>query len=348
MAGGGSDLGFVPAVDDLRRPSCQPGDNGGINFRHHRLFGAEASSDPGFDHPDLGLRDIQGVGDDSSHMKGHLGGGRHHQAAVGIHGSKGPESLHHSLLIGLGVVSLLNHMLTPGQYSLHVSVPVLAGCAEIAPVIRSHRAEALPVLLRMDQHRIILRRPEVQHRFQHLVVHTDSLQRLIHRFLRLSCHNSRRIPHKPYPLIQNQTVIGAGLRVGLPGHGKPLPRHILPGEHRGDSRNLLRRFFINLFYQGMGMRATQHFHHQTVLRGDVVGVHRFPRHQGHGVLLHHRTSHNFSCSLHRRVLLSGSDISQWPASVPYNRYTGTDCPPGIPGFPPLWGKPVLSPWPAHS
>ena len=53
MAGRGSNLGLVAAVNDLCGLSCLHGNDGRVNLCDYSLLGSEAAADPGLDHTDL-------------------------------------------------------------------------------------------------------------------------------------------------------------------------------------------------------------------------------------------------------------------------------------------------------
>ena len=221
---------------------------------------------------DLGFWDVQGVGQDPPDVKDDLGGTDDMEAAIGIHLRIGAEGLHHSLLAGLGVVDPLHHLVAAGQDLVHI--PVLTGLAgtQVAAVVRTHRAQRLPVLLRVDQDQVVLGGVEVQHRLQDLVPDPDALQRPVHRRLVLAGHDGHRVPHEADPPVQNEPVIGGWLRIGLSRHGEPLLGHILVGEDGSNARDLLGVFGIDLLNEGVGVGAAQHLDHQAVPGGQVVQI----------------------------------------------------------------------------
>ena len=122
MAGRGSDLGLIAGVNDLGRFAGEPGDHGRVNFHHSGLLGAEAAADSGLHYADFGLGNVQGVGQNPADVEHDLGGGDHVQTAVYVHVGKGPESLHHSLLIGLGVVNPVDHVAALCHHRVHVAL----------------------------------------------------------------------------------------------------------------------------------------------------------------------------------------------------------------------------------
>ncbi len=85
-----------------------------------------------------------------------------------------------------------------------ITISVLRGCAEVSLVICSYRAQALPVVLRMYQDRVILRGVEIQDRFQHLICYFDEAQSLINGLFCLTCHDSYRVTHKADSLVSSR------------------------------------------------------------------------------------------------------------------------------------------------
>ena len=131
----------------------------------------------------------------------------------------------------------------------------------------------------------------VQYRLQHLVLHLDELQRLVGGGLILGGHDGHGVTYKADTLIQDQTVIGRGLRVGLPRHGKALLGHILVGIYGNHAGHLLGHVGVDFLNEGMGVGAAQHLHHQAVLGSHIVHIGGLAQQQGHGVLFPHRLAY---------------------------------------------------------
>ena len=291
VAGGAGDKALLPGVDHLGRPAGLPGDKGGVNFRYHRLLGAETAADAGLLHVDLGLGNVQGVGQNAPDVEDDLGGGNNMEPPIGVHLGIGAEGLHHSLVAGGGVVDMVNDIVTLGQNVIHVSVRAHLAGAQVALVVRANRAQRAPVFLGVHQNRAVQGLVGVQYRLQHLVLHLDELQRLVCGRLILGGHDGHSIAHKADALIQNQTVIGRGLGVGLTRHGKALLGHILVGIYGNHAGHLLGHVGVDLLNEGVGVGAAQHLHHQAVLRGHIVHIGGLTQQQGHGVLFPYRLAY---------------------------------------------------------
>ena len=295
VAGGGGDLALLPGVDHLGGAAGLPGDQGGVYLGHHRLLGSEAAADAGLLHVDLGLGDVQGVGQNAPHVEDDLGGGHHMEPAVGVHLRVGAEGLHHGLVAGLGVVHSVHHTGAVGQNLVHVAVGAGLAGAQVAPVVRPHWAQGAPVVLGVDEDGAVQGLIGVQDGLQHLVAHPDQLHGPVHRLLSLSGHDGHRVSHKAHPLVQDQPVIGGGLRVGLPRHGEPLLGHVPVGENSRDAGDLHGGAGVNLLNESVGVGAAQHLDHQAVPGGHVVHIGRLAQQKGHGVLLAHRLAHALVC-----------------------------------------------------
>ena len=239
MSRGRCDHGFLSGKYDLGRFSCLPCHNCRINLRHCRLLRTEPSADPGFDHSDLMLRDIQGISQDPAHMERHLSRRYHIQSSIGVHICKCTECLHHSLLIRLCVIDAVNYMIAGCKHCFHIPVSAYVVGAEISLIIRTYLTETPPVLLRMYQDRIVLCRMEIQHRLQYLVFDLHQLHGLLHSLFRCAGYNRRRITHEPYSLIQDQAVIRACLRIGLSCKCKSFVWTVLVRQYTFDPRNRL-------------------------------------------------------------------------------------------------------------
>ena len=291
VAGGAGNEALLPGIDHLGCPAGLPGDKGGVNFRYHRLLGAETAADAGLLHVDLGLGNVQGVSQDAPDMEDDLGGGNDMEPPIGVHLGVGAEGLHHGLVAGGGVIDVVDDVVTVGQDIIHVSVGTHLAGAQVALVVCANRAQRAPVVLGMDQNGAVQSLVGVQHRLQHLVLHLDELEGLVGGGLILGGHDSHGIAHKADALVQNQPVIGRGFGVGLPRHGKALLGHIFIGVYRNHAGHLLGHVGVDLLNEGVGVGAAQHLHHQAVLGGYVIHIGGLAQQQGHGVLFPYRLAY---------------------------------------------------------
>ena len=181
-------------------------------------------------------------------MERHLGRADHTQAAVLVQVAEGAEGLHHRLAVGLSMIGTGEHHLTGSQLRFHIAHLTLLGAAEVAAGVSPHIAEGPEVLLRMHHNGVILGLGEVQQRLLHLIAHLDAVQGLAGCFGGFRCHDRHRISGAADLPVENQAVIGAGLRIGLSGGGEPALGHILPGIDGFNARYLQGTGKVYFFY----------------------------------------------------------------------------------------------------
>ena len=170
------------------------------------------------------------------------------------------------------------------QDCIHVSVAGYVAGTQISLIVRTHRTKGSPAVLGMDQDLVILGLSEVQNSREHLILYLHQLQSPVHGILRLPGHNGHWIPHIPHMPVQDQPVVGTGLRIRLPGHGEPLCGHVLPGIDPCDPRHTRGGVRLYGLDHGVGVGTPQYLNDQAVPGSQVVHIHRFPRQERHGVL----------------------------------------------------------------
>ena len=185
---------------------------------------------------------------------------------------------------------MVDHHIAPCQHCVDVSGAALIVGTQIALVVGSHRAQGLPVVLRVHQNRVVLGGVEVQHRFQHLIVHLDKLQRFVHALFVLTGHNGHHITHETDVAVDDQPVTGTCLREGLAclGVAGRILRDILPGEDGFNARHLLGHGRVDRADHGVCMRRAQQLDDQAVLRDHIIHIDRLAGDQLHGVLFAER------------------------------------------------------------
>ncbi len=263
------------------------------------------------------------------------------QAAIAVHLRIGSEGLHHGLLESLCMVSMVNDHVTVGQDLLHVAVGLHIAGHQIAPVVTAHRAGRVPVLLGMDEDGVVQGLVHIQNGGQQLVFDFHQTHGLVGGLFVFRRNDGHRVPHKAQLPVQNQPVIGGGLRVGLARDGKAGFGHVLPGidgHHAGDFQG---DGGVDLLHQGAGMGAAQQFDHQGVPGDDVVGVDRLAQQKLHRVLFAHGMADIlviFSCHCALLSPFCCPDRRGCPAAGPRNRSSGRGCPPDTPGSRRRWGR----------
>ena len=248
------------------------------------------------------------------------------QPSVPVQVGVGAEGLHHGLVHRPGVVGVVQDDVASRQHGLHVPVLLLAAGHQVAVIVPAHLTGREPVLLRVDQGGVVLGGAEIQHRLQHLVLHLDELHGLLGGLFGLGGNDGHRVPHEPQMPVQDQPVIGGGLRVGLARNGKAGGGHVLPGidiHHPGD---LFGNGGVDGLHKGVGVGAAQQLDHQGAFGGDVVGVHRLAQQKLQGVLLAHRLAHVFSSFLRHGAPPCGNPESGGcPAAALRSRSSGRGC-----------------------
>ena len=142
----------------------------------------------------------------------------------------------------------------------------------------------------MHQHRVVLCGAEIQDGLQHVIFHLDARKGRLRRLLALGCHDGHHVAHETHVPIDDQTIVGAGFGVGLPGVGEALVGHVLPGVRVHHARHLLRLGRVDGLRHGVGMGASQELDHQRVGR-DVLSVDGLAQQKLQRVLLADRLAH---------------------------------------------------------
>ena len=206
------------------------------------------------------------------------------QAPVAIQLGVRAERLHHGLVEGLRVVGALQDDVAVGEHRLDVAVGVSGRAHEVAPAVAPQITQHMPVILGVHERGIVLGGAKIQHGIKHVVGHLDARKGCLGRLLALGRHDSHHIAHIAHMTIDDQAVVGACLRIGLPRVAEALPRHVFPGEHVNHAGNLLRLRRIDVFHDGVGMGASQELHHKRIGR-DVLGEHGLAQKELQRVLL---------------------------------------------------------------
>ena len=237
MARRRSRLAFHTAEDELGGLFGHPSHKGRVNLADSSLLCAKTAADAGLRNTHHGFGDMQCIGDVAAGMENDLGRAEHIQPPVSINGAIGAEGFHHGLLAGLGVVHMVDDHIAPGQHSVDITVAAFIMSAEVAFVVGAHGGKAFPVILRVHKDRIILCGVKIQHGFQHLIIYFNELERLVHALFVLTGYDGHHVSHEADVAIDEQTVVGAGFRVGLAGLrvAAGILRHILPSEDSLDA-----------------------------------------------------------------------------------------------------------------
>ena len=145
----------------------------------------------------------------------------------------------------------------------------------------------------MDHDGVVQGLGKVQQRLQHLILHFNQPHRPPGNLLRLRSHNGHRVPGAAQVPVQNQPVVGAGLRPGLTRRGKAALGHILPGKYRRHTGHQLCPAGVDGNDIGPCVGGAQQLHPQGIGGNQIPGVHRFAGDQAHGVLFSHAGGNRF-------------------------------------------------------
>ena len=298
MARRGCNLALHAAEDDLGRLFRHPGDKRRIHRADRGLLGAEAAADARFGDAHLAFRDMQCVRHDSAGVEHDLGRADDMQAAVGVDLAVGAEGFHHRLLACLRVVHAVDNDIAVREDRINITVAALVVRAQVAPVVRADRCKALPVVLRMHEHRIVLCGVEIEHRLEHLVLHLDQLHRLIHTFFVRTGENRHHIAYKAHMAVDDKAVIRAGLRISLAGLrvAAAVLVYVLPcedGLHAGDFH---RGGLVDRLDDGVRVRRAQQLDAQAVARRYIVHIHRLAGDELHRILFAERLIDYLHCA----------------------------------------------------
>ena len=177
------------------------------------------------------------------------------QAPVTVELGVRAEGLHHGLVEGLRVVGALQNDIAVGEHRLDVAVGVSGRAHEVALVVSAQVAEHMPVVLGVHERGIVLGSAEIQHGIEHVVGYLDARKRRIGGLLVFRGDNRHHVAHVAHMAIDDQTVVGACLRIGLPRVAEALTWHVFPGEHVHHAGDFLRLRRVDVLHHGVGMGA---------------------------------------------------------------------------------------------
>lgn len=128
---------------------------------------------------------------------------------------------------------------------------------------------------------------EIQHGFQHLIIYFNELERLVHALFVLTGYDGHHVSHEADVAIDQQTVVGAGFRVGLAGLrvAAGILRHILPSEDSFDAGHFFGNGGVDSADDGVCMGRAQQLDDQAVLRDKIIHIDRLAGDQLHRVFL---------------------------------------------------------------
>ena len=283
------DHALAAGKDDHARLFRHPRDERRINGAHRRLLRAEAAADARLAHTDLRARDVQRICHDAARVEYDLRGAYDVQPSVGVDRAECAERFHRRLLTGFRVVHAVDDNVAAPEHGVNVALPVLLVRAEIAAVVRADGALRFPVFLRVNEHGVVERRAEIQHRLKHVVLDLYELHRFVDARLVPPGENGDNVAREADVAVDHEPVERTGLRRGLSGLRitPGVLRHVLPGKHGLHARHAHGAAGVNLAHQRVRVRRAQKLYHEAVFRRDVLGIDRLSGHELHGVQLAH-------------------------------------------------------------
>ena len=179
MARGRGGHTFAAGKNELAGLFGHPCDKRRVDLAHGGLLGTKAAADAGLADADHTLGNVQGVCQNAAAVENNLRRAEDIQTAVGINGAVGYERLHHILLYGLGMRSLVDNNIAFRQNLINLAILDNLMGAQVALIVGANRAVSLPGILRMHKHRVIQCSTEVKHCVQQLIFYFNQRQRLV-------------------------------------------------------------------------------------------------------------------------------------------------------------------------
>ena len=154
------------------------------------------------------------------------------------------------------MIGTFQYHITLGKGLVQITTGILHMGTEIPLVVCADRIQGFPVILGMYKNFIVQRFVIIQNSRKYFIFHLDHFQGTVYTGFVLPGNDGYSISDKADMLIEDQTIVGTPFRIGLPGLGKAVCRHILPGIDGFDTRNLHGNINIDILDQGICMRTS--------------------------------------------------------------------------------------------
>ena len=221
--------GLLAGVAAVARTAGLLGDERHEDLAAARLLGAKAAADARLDDLHLRLRNVERLRDHATHVEGYLCGGGHRDAAERVGRREGAEGLHGRGLRGLAGVGALKDDVALGECLVQVAKVARAAAHQVARHVAALREHKGHVALGVDHDVVIECLGKVEQRLEHLIVDLDELECLVGGLLGLSGDNRHLLVLVANEILEDQAVVGRGLRIALAGNGKAALGHVLVG-----------------------------------------------------------------------------------------------------------------------
>ena len=221
--------GLLAGVAAVARTAGLLGDERHEDLAAARLLGAKAAADARLDDLHLRLRNVERLRDHATHVEGYLRGGGHRDAAERVGRREGAEGLHGRGLRGLAGVGALKDNVALGEGLVQVAKVARAAAHQVARHVTALREHKGHIALGVHNDVVIERLRKVEQRLEHLVVDLDELERLVGGLLGLGGDDRHLLVLIAHEVLEDQAVVGRGLRIALAGNGKAALGHVLVG-----------------------------------------------------------------------------------------------------------------------
>ena len=260
------------------------------NERHEdlaaaRLLGAKAAADARLNDLHLRLRNVERLRDHAAHVKGHLRGGGHRDAAERVGRREGAEGLHGRGLRGLAGVGALKDDVALGEGLVQVAKIAGTAAHQVARDIAALREHKGHVALGVDHDVVIECLGKVEQRLEHLVVDLDELECLVGSLLGLGSDDRHLLVLVTDEVLEDQAVVGTRLRIALTGDSKAALGHVLVGVDAHDAGHLQGARRIDGADLGAGIGAALEFDDERAGGHHIARVDGTALEQGLRVLL---------------------------------------------------------------
>ena len=227
-----------------------------------RLLGAKAAADARLNDLHLRLRNVERLRDHAAHVKGHLRGGGHRDAAERVGRREGAEGFHGRGLRGLAGVGALKDDVALGEGLVQVAKIAGTAAHQVARDIAALREHKGHVALGVDHDVVIECLGKVEQRLEHLVVDLDELECLVGSLLGLGSDDRHLLVLVAHKVLENQAVVGTRLRIALTGDSKAALGHVLVSVDAHDAGHLQGARRIDGADLGAGIGAALEFDDQ--------------------------------------------------------------------------------------
>ena len=277
--------GLLAGVAAVARTAGLLGDERHEDLAAARLLGAKAAADARLDDLHLRLRNVERLRDHTAHVEGNLRGGGHRDASKRIGRRESAEGLHGRGLRGLAGVGALKDDVALGEGLVQVAKVARAAAHQVARDVAALREHKGHVALGVDHDVVIECLGKVEQGLQHLIVDLDELESLVGGLLGLGGDDRHLLVLIAHEVLENQAVVGRGLRIALASDGKAALGHVLVGVDAHHARHLQGARRVDGANLGAGIRAALELNDERAGGHEVARVDGTALEQGLRVLL---------------------------------------------------------------